>query len=356
MWPSWRRTVPVYARMTIRQHLRMGVYLNEHWDGAMAEDRVEHLGLDPGQKAGSLSGGQRSQLALTLAVAKRPELLILDEPVASLDPLARREFLQGLMQIVAAHGVSVVLSSHVLVDLERVCDHLIVLADSQVQLAGDVDDLVATHHRLIGPRRDPRRGLPSDQDVVEESHTERQSTYLVHADGPILDPAVDGQTGRLGRHRPCLHEQSSRRSHCRQALPPVVFGGGRMIRFAWMQFRTNALVAGVGLIVLAIPVVITGAQLTHLYDTTVSNCATLHDCSAATSTFTDSNGFFGVVLTFLLVLAPALIGMFWGAPLVASEYESGTYRLAWTQGVTRRTWLGGSLCSVRRCPCLQSDC
>ena len=116
-----------------------------------------------------------------------------------------------------------------------------------------------------------------------------------------------------------------------------------MIRFAWMQFRTNALVAGVGLIVLAIPVVITGAQLTHLYDTTVSNCATLHDCSAATSTFTDSNGFFGVVLTFLLVLAPALIGMFWGAPLVASEYESGTYRLAWTQGVTRRTWLGGKL-------------
>ena len=179
---------PVYARMTIRQHLRMGAYLNEHWDGAMAEDRVEHLGLDPGQKAGSLSGGQRSQLALTLAVAKRPELLILDEPVASLDPLARREFLQGLMQIVAAHGVSVVLSSHVLVDLERVCDHLIVLADSQVQLAGDVDDLVATHHRLIGPRRDPRRGLPSDQDVVEESHTERQSTYLVHADGRSSTP------------------------------------------------------------------------------------------------------------------------------------------------------------------------
>ena len=92
--------------------------------------RIEQLGLDPGQRAGSLSGGQRAQLALTLAIAKRPELLLLDEPVASLDPLARREFLQDLMEVVAEHGVSVVLSSHLVADLERVCDYLVVLVAS----------------------------------------------------------------------------------------------------------------------------------------------------------------------------------------------------------------------------------
>src|SRR4029077_14279050 len=98
----------------------------------------------PRQRAGKLSGGQRAQLALTLAIAKRPELLILDEPVASLDPVARRDFLRGLMEVVAEHGVSIVLSSHLVADLERVCDYLVVLVDSRVQLAGDVDELVAT--------------------------------------------------------------------------------------------------------------------------------------------------------------------------------------------------------------------
>jgi ABC-2 type transport system ATP-binding protein len=121
-------------------------------------------------------------------VAKRPELLVLDEPVASLDPLARREFLQSLMEFVADGGVSVVLSSHLVADLERVCDYLVVLVDSRVQVAGEVDDLLATHRRLIGPRRDPS-SLPNGQDVIEESHTDRQSTMLVRCDGPVLDPA-----------------------------------------------------------------------------------------------------------------------------------------------------------------------
>ncbi|HET6166562.1 MAG TPA: ABC transporter ATP-binding protein, partial [Marmoricola sp.] len=101
---------PAYARLTVAQHLHMGAWLNPAWDGEFAARRVGELGLDPKQRAGTLSGGQRAQLALTLAVAKRPELLLLDEPVASLDPLARREFLQTLMEVVAAHGVTVVLS------------------------------------------------------------------------------------------------------------------------------------------------------------------------------------------------------------------------------------------------------
>jgi ABC-2 type transport system ATP-binding protein len=179
---------PTYAGLSIADHLRLGARLNPSWDMTLATDRIAALGLDPSQRAGRLSGGQRAQLALTLAVAKRPELLLLDEPVASLDPLARREFLQTLMGVVAEHGVSVVLSSHVLADLERVCDHLVVLAASRVALAGDVEDLLASHRRLIGPRRD-RSTLPSNTDVIEASETDRQSTILVRTTDPVHDPA-----------------------------------------------------------------------------------------------------------------------------------------------------------------------
>jgi ABC-2 type transport system ATP-binding protein len=178
---------PAYARLTVAQHLQMGAWLNPRWDGEFAAHRVADLGLDTKQHAGTLSGGQRAQLALTLAVAKRPELLLLDEPVASLDPLARREFLQTLMEVVAAHGVTVVLSSHLIADLERVCDYLVVLDNGQVALTGDVDDLLASHHLLTGPRRDSD-AMPSGMTVVEESHVERQSTMLVRTDGPVLDP------------------------------------------------------------------------------------------------------------------------------------------------------------------------
>jgi len=179
---------PAYARMTVAQHLRMGESLNPNWDGELAGKRIEQLGLDPGQRAGSLSGGQRAQLALSLAVAKRPELLLLDEPLASLDPLARRDFLRVLMEVVAERGVSVVLSSHLVTDLERVCDHLVVLVGSHVQLAGDVTELLGAHRRISGPRRDPAT-LPAAMDVIEASHTERQSTLLVRTDETVLDPS-----------------------------------------------------------------------------------------------------------------------------------------------------------------------
>ena len=179
---------PVYAGLSVADHLRLGAHLNPGWDAALARRRIDKLELDPRRKAGKLSGGQSAQLALTLALCKRPELLILDEPVASLDPLARREFLQDLMETVAEQQVSVVLSSHLISDLERVCDYLIVLADSRVLVAGPVDELLAAHHLLSGQRRDSGT-LPTGVQLIFASHTDRQSTLLVRTGGPILDPA-----------------------------------------------------------------------------------------------------------------------------------------------------------------------
>ncbi len=179
---------PTYAGLSVADHLRLGAHMNPGWDTDLAHKRIEQLGLDLGQKAGKLSGGQKAQLALTLAIAKRPALLILDEPIASLDPLARREFLQILMASTAEQELSVVMSSHLVADLERVCDYLIVLVSSRVQITGPVDELLATHHLLTGPRCDATT-LPAEMQVITESHTDRQSTFLVRSGQPVHDPA-----------------------------------------------------------------------------------------------------------------------------------------------------------------------
>jgi ABC-2 type transport system ATP-binding protein len=179
---------PAYAGQSVLDHLRFGAWTNDGFDREGALHRAESLGLDLRQRAGRLSGGQRAQLALTLALAKRPELLVLDEPVASLDPLARREFLQLLMEAVAEHAFSVILSSHLIADLGQVCDYLIVLAGSRVQVSGPIDGLLASHHRLIRPQHG-RVTLPAGQELITERHTDVQSTLLVRHEGPILDPA-----------------------------------------------------------------------------------------------------------------------------------------------------------------------
>ena len=166
---------PIYHGLSVADHLRLGARLNPGWDQDLAERRIRQLGLDPAQKAGGLSGGQRAQLALTIAAAKRAELLILDEPVAALDPLARHAFLQDLLAFVAELDTSVVLSSHLLGDLDRVCDHLIVLAAGRVQLAGDVDALLAAHHRLAG---EP----PAGAEVI---HSASEREVIVRATDPM---------------------------------------------------------------------------------------------------------------------------------------------------------------------------
>jgi ABC-2 type transport system ATP-binding protein len=169
---------PTYANLSVADHLTLGAKLNPRWDAKVAQTRIEQLGLDPKQKAGKLSGGQRAQLALTVAVAKRPELLILDEPVASLDPLARRGFLRLLMESVAENGTSVILSSHLVSDLERVCDYLIVLVASRVHLAGETESLLAQHYR-----------------IVQDEHTDRQSTFVVRCETDL--PAGDWSAEHL---------------------------------------------------------------------------------------------------------------------------------------------------------------
>jgi ABC-2 type transport system ATP-binding protein len=179
---------PICASLTVDEHLKLGAHLNPTWDDQLARRRIKDLGLDSGQRAGKLSGGQRAQLSLTLALAKLPKALVLDEPVASLDPLARRGFLETIMGTVADSGMSVILSSHLVSDVERVCDYLVLLVASQVELVGDVDDIVSSHHRLIGPASHDVSAL-TNQHVVASYRLGRQDELIVRSDGPILDPA-----------------------------------------------------------------------------------------------------------------------------------------------------------------------
>jgi len=179
---------PICANLTVGEHLKLGAKLNPNWDAKLAHARIRTLGLDERQRADKLSGGQRAQLSLTFALAKRPEALIFDEPVASLDPLARREFLETMMETVAESGVSAILSSHLVSDVERVCDFLVILVASRVVLVGDVDDIVMTHHRLVGPASD---GAPQldNQEIIRSYRVGRQDELIVRSLGPVLDSA-----------------------------------------------------------------------------------------------------------------------------------------------------------------------
>ena len=183
---------PLYKDFTVADLLTLGRKLNPRWDDTLAKARMQKLGIPLKRPAGKLSGGQQAQVALVLALAKRPELLLLDEPLASLDPLARREFLRTLMDAEAESGLTVLLSSHIIGDLERVCDYLIILSASYVQLAGDIQEIQRTHKRLVGPRQEVD-AIASVHTVIEKSQTERQTTLLVRTNGPLFDPSWEVQ-------------------------------------------------------------------------------------------------------------------------------------------------------------------
>jgi ABC-2 type transport system ATP-binding protein len=179
--------VPLYPRLTADDHLRLGAHLNQNWDDSGARDRLARLGIPMDRAVAKLSGGQRAQVGLGLALAKQPQILLLDEPVAALDPLARREFLASLTEAVVEGGLSVVLSSHLLHDLERVCDHVILLAAAHTQLCEEIDDVLASHRMLLGPKR-PLAGLESSITVVKSTSTSNQLRLVARVDGPVLDP------------------------------------------------------------------------------------------------------------------------------------------------------------------------
>ena len=179
--------IPLYRRLTAEDHIRVGAHMNRRWDGESVRDRLRGLNIPLNSAVGTLSGGQRAQVALALTLAKRPKVLLLDEPVAALDPLARRHFLATLADAVARGGLTVVLSSHLVADIERVCDHLILLSASKVQICGDVDAMLAEHRVLVGPRKDTR-AIGRDHRIVQTDHTPRQTTMLVRLNGPVADP------------------------------------------------------------------------------------------------------------------------------------------------------------------------
>jgi ABC-2 type transport system ATP-binding protein len=170
---------PVYRNLSAADMLHLTRNLNRRFDQSYAQARLNELGISLNRKAGRLSGGQQAQLALTLALARRPRLLVLDEPVAMLDPVARHDFMATVLAAMADDGVSVVLSSHVLAELERVADYLILLSRGRVQVAGEVDDLLAGHRVLTGPAAEA--GNFAERSVVHVRRGEAQAHLLIRA-------------------------------------------------------------------------------------------------------------------------------------------------------------------------------
>jgi ABC-2 type transport system ATP-binding protein len=180
--------VPLYRRWNAQDHLDLGAHMNEVWDETVSLDRLRSLQIPLDRPMAALSGGMRAQVALALALAKRPRVLLLDEPVAALDPLARREFLGSLAAAVSEGDVTVLLSSHLLADLERVCDHLVLLAGARTVICAEIDDLLSSHKVLSAPPRDTR-AVERDHHVIAITRTKREISLTVKLDGPLLDPA-----------------------------------------------------------------------------------------------------------------------------------------------------------------------
>jgi ABC-2 type transport system ATP-binding protein len=181
---------PVYKNLSAADMIHLTRNLNRGFDHRYAKARLGELGIPPGKKSGKLSGGQRAQLALTLALARRPRLLILDEPLAMLDPLARQDFMATVMTAMADDGVSVLLSSHALAELERVADYLVLISGGELQVAGEVDELLACHRVLTGPAAEADR-FAGQLRVVQTRRAGAQAHLLVAASGHA-DPVPPG--------------------------------------------------------------------------------------------------------------------------------------------------------------------
>ncbi|HEY5185161.1 MAG TPA: ATP-binding cassette domain-containing protein [Actinomycetes bacterium] len=329
---------PLYGRLSVADHLRLGAHLNPRWDAEDVRAQLSHLKIPFDRAVGQLSGGQRAQVALRLALAKRPRLLLLDEPVAALDPLARREFLTSLTEAVADADVTVLMSSHLLAELERVCDYLVLLSAGRTQLVGDIDQLLTERRVLVGPREGSAsviRRFP----VVKTTHTARQSRRLVRSGAPVLGLGMGGRRDRPRGDRAGLH--GPRRRDRRRQL------GGAAARcvmsyLIWRQHRNQVDFAGLTFLVLAVLLGATGLVMSGDYHHALATCAATASCATLSETLFQGDGLIINVVN-LSIVAPALLGRFWGAPLVAKETDDGTHVLVWTQSVTRRRWMGTNL-------------
>jgi ABC-2 type transport system ATP-binding protein len=177
---------PLYRSFTVADTIEFARRTNARWDDELVADVLTRVSSST--KVGSLSAGDRARLALAVALGKRPQLVLLDEPFAGLDPLAGREFLQLLMDGVAETSATVLIASHVIADIERVCDHIVLLADGGVRLEGNVEELLESHRVLMGPRR-PLGEIRGVRSIVRRRHSGRQLTLLALVDGPIVDPS-----------------------------------------------------------------------------------------------------------------------------------------------------------------------
>ena len=173
---------PLYRDLTIQESLELGRRLNERWDADYALARVRRFGLPLSRKIKTLSTGQRAHVATSLALGKRPELMLLDEPVANLDPVARLALLEELMGVVAEDGLTVVFSANALADVERVCEHIVILVNGRPRLAGDTEELIQSHVVATGPRTQGVSAM--DGELIEARHAERQTIRLLRGQGP----------------------------------------------------------------------------------------------------------------------------------------------------------------------------
>ena len=161
---------------------------HRHWDDARARTLLDALELDPGARVGTLSPGNAQKLSLLLAVCPRPDLLLLDEPVSALDPIAREELLSFLLELVREDDTTILISSHVLVDIERVVDRVAVLDRGRVVRHGDLDDLLEDYQEWLvtappGPLPDClTQGFREDW-ILERRGTGRQAMLLVKTGG-----------------------------------------------------------------------------------------------------------------------------------------------------------------------------
>ena len=174
---------PLWPRLRVADVLAIGLCMNRGFDAAMASQRIGRLGIRPRARISTLSGGERAQVALTLVLAKKPELFLLDEPTANLDPLARREFLGSMFEACSETGATVLYSSHAVAELERICDYLIVLRSGHLRLAGDIDELRQQHRVICGPDGWPGGG---GWQVISQRSMAGRTTALVRCDGAHL--------------------------------------------------------------------------------------------------------------------------------------------------------------------------